>query len=104
MIYDHVLEKFYGIKLNNPVEMTIPVCNAETGLKQYYKMRYDRRFIDIKPKGALPPLKDCAVCLNTFRILDLEKQLEKMPLVVFSGRICGVGCRGRYANESLEDH
>jgi len=71
MIYDHVLEKFYGIKLNNPAEMIFPVCNAETGLKRYYKMRYDRRFIDIKLKGELPSIKDCAVCLNTFRILDL---------------------------------
>jgi len=103
MIYDHVLEKFYGIKLNNPAEMIFPVCNAETGLKQYYRMRYDRRFIDIKPKGALPPLKDCAVCLNTFRILDLEQQLKKMPLSLFSAEGFAVWVAEDVTpNESLE--
>ncbi|HEY6978971.1 MAG TPA: hypothetical protein VH396_21900 [Chitinophagaceae bacterium] len=103
MIYDHVLEKFYGVKLNDPAEMIFPVCNADTGLKQYYKMRYDRRFIDIKLKGALPPLKDCAVCLNTFRILDLQKQLEKMPLDLFSAEGFAVWvAEDVTADESLE--
>jgi len=103
MIYDHVLEKFYGIKLNNPAEMIFPVCDAETGLKRYYKMRYDRRFIDIKLKGTLPPLKDCAVCLNTFRILDLEMQLKKMPLSLFSAEGFAVWiAEDVTTNESLE--
>src|SRR5207302_5150463 len=51
--------------------------------KRYYRMRYDRRFIDVKVKGELPPIQECAVCLNTFRILDLEVQLQKMPLDLF---------------------
>lgn len=46
-------------------------------------MRYDRRFIDLHLKGELPPIQDCAVCLNTFRILNLEKQMERMPLDLF---------------------
>jgi len=103
MIYDHVLEKFYGVKLNNAAEMIFPVCDAETGLKRYYKMRYDRRFIDIKLKGELPPIKDCGVCLNTFRILDLERQLEKMPLSLFSAEGFAVWvAEDVTTNESLE--
>jgi hypothetical protein len=103
MIYDHVLEKFYGIKLNDPAEMIFPVCDAETGLKRYYKMRYDKRFIDIKLKGKLPPIKDCGVCLNTFRILDLERQLEKMPLSLFSSEGFAVWvAEDVTTNESLE--
>lgn len=83
MIYDHVLEKYYGIKLNESPELVIPVPDSGTGLKRYFRMRYDRRFIDIRLKGKLPPIQDCAVCLNTFRILDLEQQLSTMPLDLF---------------------
>lgn len=83
MIYDHVLEKFYGIKLNDSPELIYPVVDSATGLKRYYRLRYDPRFIDIHLKGNLPPIQNCAVCLNTFRILDLEKQLATMPLDLF---------------------
>lgn len=84
MIYDHVLETYYGVKLNDTPELIYPVIDEQTGLKRFYRIRYDRRFIEVKLKGELPPLEDCAVCLNTFRILDLEQQLKKMPLDLFS--------------------
>lgn len=83
MIYEHVLEQFYGVKLNENPELVYPVTDAETGLLRYYRIRYDRRFIKLRLKGELPPIQDCGVCLNTFRILDLEKQLAKMPLELF---------------------
>ena len=83
MIYDHVLAKYYGIKLNECPELVIPVTDPDTGMKRYYRMRYDRRFIDLTAKGKLPLIQDCAVCLNTFRILDLEHQLKVMPLELF---------------------
>lgn len=84
LIYEHVLDKFYGIKLNNDnMDLVYPVTNTATGVKRYYKLRYDRRFIDIHLKGDLPLIQDCAVCLNTFRIMDLELQLQKMPLDLF---------------------
>jgi len=83
MIYDQVLEKFYSIKLNDSPELIYPVTDAETGLKRYYRIGYDRRFIDIRLKGKLPQIQDCGVCMNTFRILDLEKQLATMPLDLF---------------------
>lgn len=83
MIYDHVLEKYYGIKLNESPELVFPVKDARTGIKRYFRMRYDRRFIELHSKGQLPPIQDCAVCLNTFRILDLEQQLKTMPLELF---------------------
>jgi hypothetical protein len=83
MIYDHILEKFYGVKLNENPELIYPVIDQKTGMLRYYRIRYDRRFINLKLKGALPPIQDCGVCLNTFRILDLEKQLSTMPLDLF---------------------
>ena len=82
-IYDHVLQKFYGMKLNENRELVYPFTDHNTGMIRYYKIRYDSRFVDLKLKGALPLLKDCAVCMNTFRILDLEKQLNTMPLNLF---------------------
>jgi hypothetical protein len=83
MIYDHVMEKFYGVKLNENPELIYPVCDTDSGMLRYYRIRLDRRFIDLRLKGKLPPIQDCGVCLNTFRILDLEKQLAKIPLDLF---------------------
>lgn len=83
MIYDHILNKFYNIKLNDSPDLIYKRVDNKTDLVKYYKIRYDRRFIDIHLKGDLPDIKDCAVCLNTFRILDLEKQLHTMPLELF---------------------
>jgi hypothetical protein len=83
MIYDHVLEKFYGMKLNESPELIYPVADPQTGMMRYYRIRYDRRFIDVNLKGKLPPIQDCGICMNTFRILDLEKQLAAMPLDIF---------------------
>lgn len=90
LIYEHALEKFYGVKLNTNTDLVYPVIDAATGMKRYYKLRYDRRFIDLHPKGELPAIQDCAVCLNTFRILDLDQQLKKMPLELFSAEGFGV--------------
>jgi len=84
LIYEHVLEKFYGIKLNGSSDLIYPVVDKDTGMRRYYKLRYDRRFIDIYLKGELPIIQDCSVCLNTFRIMDLEQQLKKMPLDLFA--------------------
>jgi hypothetical protein len=84
LIYEHVLEKFYGIRLNGSSDFIYPVIDPATGMRRYYKLRYDRRFIDIHLKGELPIIQDCSVCLNTFRIMDLEQQLKKMPLDLFA--------------------
>jgi hypothetical protein len=84
MIYDHVLQKFYGIKLNDNPELIYPIIDSQSGMKRYYKIHFDTRFIDIKLKGELPLLKDCGVCVNTFRILDLDLQLRTMPLDLFA--------------------
>ncbi|WP_276505038.1 hypothetical protein [Terrimonas pollutisoli] len=90
LIYEHALQKFYGIKLNANTDLVYPIADPATGLKRYYKLRYDNRFIDLHAKGDLPPIKDCAVCLNTFRILDLEHQMKKMPLDLFKAEGFGV--------------
>ena len=88
-IYEHILEKFYQIELADKPALIYPLTDKETGLKRFYRLRYDRRFIEVHLKGELPPIRNCSVCLNTFRILDLEKQLETMPLDLF--RIEGFG-------------
>ena len=90
LIYDHIVEKFYGIRLNNNHDLVYPVVNKATGMMRYYKLRYDRRFIDIHLLGKLPVIKDCGVCLNTFRIMDMEKQLQTMPLDLFAAEGFGV--------------
>ena len=84
MIYDHVLQKFYSVKLNDNPELIYPIIDPQSGMKRYYRIHFDTRFIDIKLKGELPLLKNCAVCVNTFRILDLELQLKTMPLDLFA--------------------
>ena len=82
-IYDHVLQKFYGMHLNEDRQLIYPVIDQQSGMMRYYRIKYDRRFIELHLKGTLPPIQDCGVCMNTFRILDLEKQLATMPLQLF---------------------
>jgi hypothetical protein len=90
LMYEHILEKFYNVKLNSNTDLVYPVVDKTTGMRRYYKLRYDRRFIDIHLLGKLPLIQDCAVCLNTFRIMDLEQQLQKMPLHLFAAEGFGV--------------
>jgi hypothetical protein len=90
LMYEHILEKFYNIKLNEDPHLVYPIEDKTTGMKRYYKLRYDRRFIDIIAKRKLPQIQDCAVCLNSLRILDLDQQLEKMPLDMFEVEGFGV--------------
>ena len=90
LIYEHIVEKFYGIKLNNNNDLIYPVVDKATGMRRYYKLRYDRRFIDIHLLGKLPQIQDCPVCLNTFRIMDMENQLKQMPLDLFAAEGFGV--------------
>jgi len=89
-IYDHILEKFYGMHLNEDPQLIYPVSDPQTGMMRYYRIKYDRRFIDLNLKGKLPPIQNCGVCMNTFRILDLEKQLATMPLELFQAEGFGV--------------
>ncbi|HEY0751770.1 MAG TPA: GAF domain-containing protein, partial [Chitinophagaceae bacterium] len=72
-----------GIHLNEERQLIYPVRDLKSGMTRYYRIKYDRRFIDLELKGKLPPIEDCGVCLNTFRIMDLDKQLEAMPLNLF---------------------
>jgi hypothetical protein len=88
--YEHVLEKYYNIKLNENTQLVVPVIDADTGMRRYYRLRYDRRFVDVKLKGELPDIHNCAVCLNTFRIMDLDEQLKNMPPDIFSAEGFGV--------------
>lgn len=81
-IYDQVLEKYYGMNLNEEHQLIYPIAHP-SGMTRYYRIKYDRRFTELHLKGALPPIQDCGVCMNTFRILDLEKQLATMPLNLF---------------------
>ena len=83
MVYEQILEKFYGIKINNSPELIYQVSNHQNNIKRYYKIYYDCHFIDIRLKGELPAIQNCAVCLNTFRILNLDKELATMPLDLF---------------------
>ena len=90
LMYEHILEKFYNIKLNEDPHLIYPIQDKATGMKRYYKLRYDRRFIDIIAKRKLPQIQDCAVCLNSLRILDLDQQLTTMPLDLFEVEGFGV--------------
>ncbi|WP_143774176.1 hypothetical protein [Niastella vici] len=90
LLYEHVLDKFYNIKLNEDPHLVYSIVDKDTGMKRFYRLRYDRRFIDISLKGSLPNIGNCAVCLNSLRILDLDRQLQTMPLDLFEVEGFGV--------------
>ena len=39
MIYDHVLEQFYGMKLNESPELIYTITDAKSGMLRYYNIR-----------------------------------------------------------------
>ncbi|UKJ05804.1 GAF domain-containing protein [Solitalea lacus] len=83
-IYESAFRKYYGIHLNNSAGLICSFTDPSTDLIRYYRLCEDRRFVDVQLNGDLPKLEHCGICLNTFRILDIEKLMKQMPLEMLS--------------------
>lgn len=51
-----VLEKVYGIDLDVVYPLVVAVTDPETGLDRYFRIEFDRQFIEVVPQGAVPPI------------------------------------------------
>lgn len=79
-LYKQVLERFYGFEMNYDHSVIHHIKSQETGLRRYFKLHLDARFMDIKVKGPLPELDKEMVCNHGGSIDELS---EILPLSMF---------------------
>ncbi len=83
LAYRFILKKFYNFNLNIEADLTYHVADPFTGLKRYGKVKVDDRFVDAVLTGKLPDFQMEAICPKTYRVIDLEKLQQELPLSNF---------------------
>jgi hypothetical protein len=87
LAYRFILKKFYQFNLNVEDNLSYEVVDPFTGLKRYGRVKVDDRFVDVRPIGELPDFKMSAICPKTYRVVDMERLQQELPLdgFVFEG-------------------
>ncbi len=83
-LYKLILERVYNVPVKYDNELIHNVVNPETGLEKYIKVNVDARFVDVKPKGDLPPLNCDNICSTDFRKQNLADLQRMLPLEHFA--------------------
>jgi hypothetical protein len=83
LAYQFILKKFYNFNLNVEAELTYQVTDPFSGLKRYGKVRVDDRFVEAAPIGELPDFKMESICRKTYRVMDMERLQQELPLSGF---------------------
>ena len=56
MVYSYILEKLYGFPPAHHNDLIISLFEDNSGLKKYYRINIDTRFVDVFAKGELPEI------------------------------------------------
>lgn len=86
LIYNHILEKLYGIKILNPPENIISI-NVEDK-EQYYRLNLDTRYSEVSYKGITPPISEMLSdtdFANSKSILDVLEKTLPLDRFTFTG-------------------
>ncbi|SCC49603.1 hypothetical protein GA0116948_11113 [Chitinophaga costaii] len=79
-LYKQILQRFYGYEINYDNSIIHNVISHETGLRRYFKLQLDARFMDIKVKGELPQLDEDMACNHS----SIDDMAALLPLSLFS--------------------
>jgi hypothetical protein len=86
-VYYFIFERLYHLPMVFKEELVFAVKDPLTGLSRYFRADFDKRFLDVKPKGELPPLDKVnfgnALDGSEFDWRDI---LRTMPLSMFTFR------------------
>ena len=88
--YRMVLEKYGGLKAPQTARYIYPATDPVTGLKKYFEVLVDPRFVDVRTSDrTLPKIPENVICSRTNRVMELTELLKKMPLnnFVFEGLV-----------------
>ena len=95
--YYMVLSQFSDIQLPPHALSVYPIEDPSSGLKRFFEVQIDARFVDVKTiDGRLPQIPANIINKRTNRMMDIERLCELLPLdqFVFEGiviiKICDV--------------
>lgn len=95
--YYMILEKYAGIKSAFHPSSVYPLQDPATGLKKYFEVQIDARFVDVKTiDGSSPEIPKNVISSRTNKMMEVSELYQLMPLsqFVFEGlviiRICNV--------------
>jgi GAF domain-containing protein len=77
--YATILRRIYGIEIEVDYPLVLTVADPETGLDRHFRMLFDRQFVDVEPRGAVPPLPDDLRQRLHANILDADMLREVLP-------------------------
>ena len=80
--YQLILNKFYGTKFSVHSLSVHPYKHPVTGLDKCMELDLDARFVDVKPKAALPKLP-ASFSINSMDILKTDELQQWLPLNMF---------------------
>ncbi|WP_257667508.1 hypothetical protein [Parapedobacter tibetensis] len=78
VIYSLILERLYDVHLPNMEPLVYTSMDEQTGLPKYYSISVDYTFVDVKPKGELPPLN-----YERLRGVNVQKQIDWRDILTF---------------------
>ncbi len=81
--YALILRRIYGIELEVDYPLVLTVADSETGLDRHFRMLFDWQFVDIEPRGAVPPLTDELKRRLHANILEADMLREVLPPDMF---------------------
>jgi hypothetical protein len=83
MIYSFIFKKFYGCQYETQNEYIHTIIDEETSMPKYFKINFDKRFINVYAKQELPELKSTKFSDYLDDKKKLEKLREILPLNLF---------------------
>ena len=83
LIYSTILKQLYGYDLPAGDSVIRSLRNEETGLPGFYRLNIDTRFIEVVPKGELPPFDAEAFASRQPAKETNAWLLEHLPLAAF---------------------
>ncbi|GAA4799599.1 hypothetical protein GCM10023231_30480 [Olivibacter ginsenosidimutans] len=83
-IYGLILERFYEMPAFGNETIEFSCKDSSSGLPKYFSINIDNKFIDIVPKGDLPPLDYKKIRRNNVQQFDWNIIREMLPLSQFT--------------------
>ncbi|HEY6954207.1 MAG TPA: hypothetical protein VI385_03135 [Flavisolibacter sp.] len=95
--YYLILNKYNGYHTHPGTRSVYPFDDSITGLKKYFEVQVDARFVEVTTKDDIDPdIPENAICTRTNRMMEISELWKRLPLdkFIFEGliliRICDV--------------
>lgn len=83
MLYAGLLKELYNIDMTVVFPIIRGITDEKTGLKRYFKMNMDNRFLDLKLQGPLPEITKEQVTMLSENLMNVNLWFEILPPELF---------------------